>query len=343
MTKQIVRYGENKVSMYPSIDDQESKVAADAQKIMANLHLPEVKTRDLDTFYSKFDPFINGETNQPVTELAPLQHEIWEDQFRYIYREYPKAQKITVSTICLLEDIFHGLTDCMGYEMFIVAQTRDFAKIHLQDVRKMILASEYKDYLITKPIPGLLLKDEVTKTDEAYLWNPKKPLMPTHIYAKGFEAGQLISHKRVKHIHASDIAKSKLTATLKREAYGAMMSRLGLTHGSCVMESIMGGLDGPMNEQFEKYEEIVKAGIDLSKLSKREQMKYPMYCRKLKYTLGLEQGLVTPEFIEGERTRLGPLFGMFYEADAYESDQAWYRDEEWIQTKEASDFFARGY
>jgi len=338
--KTALKYGTTKVSMYPSIDDKMANVAADAEKIMAGLHLPTDIPKDLDKFYKKFDPFINGETNQPVEQLAPLQEEIWADQFKYIYREYPKAQKITVSTVCLLEDIFHALTDSMGYEIFIVAQTVDHAKIHLQDVRKMVLASKYRDYLITRPIPGLLLKDEITKTSEAYLWNPKNPLMPTHIFAKGFEAGQLISHKRVKHVHASDIAKSKLTATLKKEAFGAMMSRLGLTRGSCVMESIAGGLDGPIHEQYEKFEEITKAGVDLSKLSRKEQMKYPFYCRKLKYNLGIEQGLVSPEFIEGERVRLGPLFGMFYEADFYESDQAWYKQEEWITSQEASDFFA---
>ena len=205
----------------------------------------------------------------------------------------------------------------MGREIYIVAQSKDHAKVHLQDFRKMVLASKYHDYLVTKPMPSIgLLKDEVTKTDEAYLHNPKNPFRPTHIYAKGFEAGQLISHKRVKHIHASDISKSKLTAIKQKEAFGAMMSRLANTGGSCVMESIFGGIGGPMFEQYEKYEELQKTGIKLDKLTRREQQKYAFYCRKLRYDLGIKAGIITPEFIEGEKTRHGPLFAMFYEAEA---------------------------
>jgi len=172
---------------------------------------------DGQKFYEGFDPFVNEDTGEVVTQLARHQVEIWNDRFKYIYREYPKSQKIAVSTLCLLEDAHHALTDCLGREIYIVAQSKPHAKTHLQDFRKMILASRYHDYLITKPMPSLgLLKDEVTKTDTAYLHNPLNPFRPTIVYAKGFESGQLISHKRVKHIHASDIEKSKLTAEKRR-------------------------------------------------------------------------------------------------------------------------------
>jgi hypothetical protein len=309
---------------------------------MDSLVLPTDIPNDGQKFYEGFDPFVNEDTGEMVEQLAAHQIEIWNDRWKYIYREYPKSQKIAVSTLCLLEDAHHALTDCMGREIYIVAQSKDHAKVHLQDFRKMILSSRYHDYLITKPMQSIgLLKDEVTKTDEAYMHNPLNPFRPTHIYAKGFESGQLISHKRVKHIHASDIEKSKLTALKKKEAFGAMMSRLANTGGSCVIESIFAGVGGPMYDQYEKYIEYLKAKeTPLHKLSRRQQQAKPFYCRKLKYTVGVDAGIISPEFIEGERIRLGPLFPMFYEAEAIDSESTWYFEEDIIQSEDASLFFA---
>jgi hypothetical protein len=127
----------------------------------------------------------------------------------------------------------------------------------------------------------------------------------------------------------------------KKEAFGAMMSRLANTGGSCVIESIFAEVGGPMYDQYEKYIEYLKAKeTPLHKLSRRQQQAKPFYCRKLKYTVGVDAGIISPEFIEGERIRLGPLFPMFYEAEAIDSESTWYFEEDIIQSEDASLFFA---
>lgn len=118
------------------------------------------------------------------------------------------------------------------------------------------------------------------------------------------------------------------------------MSRLANTGGSCVIESIFAGVGGPTYEQYEKYQELLKTGINLEKLPRKQQQKHPFYCRKLSYRVGIEAGIISPEFIEGERIRLGPLFAMFYEAEAIDSESTWYFEEDLQSNEDASLFFA---
>jgi hypothetical protein len=333
----VIRQLESNNEFGLSVLDQYHQTSASLNQ----LYLPTDIPNKGNDFYSQFAPFVHTETGKVSDELADHQLEIWNDRWKYIYREYVKAQKIGVSTLCLLEDIHHALTDCMGKEIMIIAQSLSHAIRHLQDFRKMVISSpEYHDYLIIKPIPGVLLRDEVTKITEAYMHNPNNPFRPTHIYALGMEPGSLVSFKTIGHIHASDITKSKYTPEIQKESFGAFMSRLGISAGSCVMEAPPRGLSGPLFEQFEQFEEIKKAGIELEKLSRHEQMKYPFYVKKYTYQVGLDAGLLTPEFIEGEKLRLGPLFKMYYEADFYESDQSWYKPQDFKTSDEASDFFS---
>jgi hypothetical protein len=311
------------------------------ERLTKDLYLPEVKTNEAQKFYADFDGFTHPETGQTVEKLAEHQVECWNDQFKYIYRMYVKAQKILLTSIFLLEDIFHGLTDAQGMEILLIGQSLNHATIHLQDLRKMILASKYRDYLITKPFPEIgLLKDEVTKVGTAYLHNPKNFLRPTKIYALGPTPGSLLSYKRVKHVHASDISKSKETPDTLKETVASLISRLANTAGSFVLEGPPRGLSGPVWEEYQKFEDMQKRGIDLSKISRNEQRKYPFFVRKYTYEAGIRAGVITPEFIEGERNRWGPLFGMLYMADFYESDQNWYKPEMFATSKEATDFFA---
>lgn len=308
-----------------------------------DLYLPEVKTKNAQEFYSEFDGFTHPESGEVVQKLADHQIECWNDQFKYIYRMYPKSQKILLTSLFLLEDIYHALTDARGMEILIIGQSLDHAKIHLQDLRKMVLGSNYRDYLITKPIPEIgLLKDEVTKVETAYMHNPKNFLRPTKIYALGPSPGSLLSYKRVKHVHASDITKSKETPETLKETVANFISRLANTAGSAVIEGPPRGLSGPIWEEYQKFEAMKRQGIDLSKLTRNEQRKYPFYVRKYTYEVGIKAGVITPEFIEGERNRWGPLFGMLYLADFYESDQSWYKPEMFKTSPDATDFFAGG-
>lgn len=305
------------------------------------LYLPRDIPRGLDEFYSKFHPLDHPDTREPVKKLADHQREVWDDQFTYLYRAYPKSQKIFLSTTFLLEDIRHALTDAMGMQIIIIAQSVEHARTHLSDFKKLVLESEYKDYLITRPIPEIgLERNEITKATIAYMHNPKNPFRPTRIYAFGPNPGSLISFKQVKHVHASDITRSNQKSDKQKETLASILSRLGPAKGSLVLEAPFRGMEGPFFEQWEKFQEITQKGVDLSELSKVEQQGMPFYFKQYDYTYGLLSGAFTKEFIEGERIRWGPLFGMYYEAKPYESDRSWFTPDLIKTSDEATEFFA---
>jgi len=306
------------------------------------LSLPRDIPDGLDEFYAGFDPMINTDTMQPVkvSDIADHQREVWDDRFRYIYRAYPKAQKIFLSTTFILEDIWHALKDAMGLEILIVAQSEFHAKLHLDDFRKLVLTSRYRDYMITKPIPELgLARNEVSKSSVAYMHNPDRPFFPTKIYAVGPTAGSLISYKKIKHIHASDITRSKETPESQKEAFASMVSRLAISKGSMVYEAPFRGMVGPLFEQFEKFNEITEKGIDLLKISRKEQRAYPFYFKQYDYTYGLKSGAFDEDFIKGERLRHGPLFDMYYGAKPVQSDMSWFTPDMFDTSEEADSFF----
>lgn len=269
--------------------------------------------------------------------------EVWDHQYDYLYRGYPKSQKIYLSTTFIFEDIHHALTDAMGMEIIITAQTERHAQKHLQDFKKYVLTSEYKDYLITKPIPELgLSRDEVTKATMAVMHNPHRPFFPTYIYALPFDSGSLISYKKVKHIHASDITRSKKLPDLQKEAFVAMMSRVSISKGSVVMEAPHRGLSTPLNEQLEKYTSYIKEGNILNGKSKEEQQGLPFFVKPYDYTYGIESGAFTETFIKGEREKHGVLFDMYYGAKPFASDISWFFPEDLEHRSDtATEFFVQ--
>lgn len=304
------------------------------------LYLPTDIPKGLDEFYSKFDPIINPDTHEEVKHLADHQREVWDDQYRYIYRAYPKSQKIYLSTTFILEDIHHALTDAMGMEIIISGQSAFHSQLHLSDFKKYVQTSEYKDYLITKAIPEIgLERNEVTKATIAYMHNPENPFWPTKIYAVGANAGALISFKKIKHIHASDITRSKETPEKQKETIASMLSRLANTKGSLVLEAPFRGMEGPLYEQWEKFNEMTEKGIKLNKMSREDQRAMPFYCKPFDYTYGLKSGAFTDQFITGERIRLGPLFDMYYGAKPYQSDQSWFWPDMFKTSPDANEFF----
>ena len=305
-----------------------------------NLHLPDVNpNQTIDEFYSHFDPLLDADGNE-IKKLGDHQREVWNHQFVYAKRAYPKSQKIYFTTTFTLEDIIRSLTNCMGFEIVLTAQSDFHAQNHLSDFKKLILQSEFHDYLITQPVREIgLERNEITKASIAYLWNKKNPFYPTKVYAFGFSAAKLLSLKRVKHVHASDITISGNTPENQDKAFASLHSRLANTQGSFILEAPPRGMTGPLYSQYEGFEKITKDGIDLSELSWNEQQKYPFFVKPYDYTVGLENGCFTPEFIEGQRMELGPLFDMYYGAKFYESDQSWYTNDMFETSADATDFF----
>ena len=290
----------------------------------------------IQRFYEELDyPFFSSVTKEPILKLARLQLDVWYDHITHKMIIILKSQKIGISSLCILITLWHALTDCMGMELIINAQTDDQAKTHAQDLRRIIKGSaKYRDYLIDTAFTGLgLLKDEVTKVHTIYLHNPKKPTQPTKIIVVGMSPGALLSHKRVGFIWSSDFTISQLTSTKKEEVWSAMLSRRANTEGPVIVECPARDPSGPVYTAYERFERQTKEHEKINPLQ-------DFFVFKYKYDLGLRDGFFTPEFIESEKRRLGPLFGTFYEADFFASGHTWYK-QDMLQnvTDDATDLF----
>jgi len=282
---------------------------------------------DLTEFYNNVGYFINQKTNEYVEFLAPHQIQCWNDRELSQYRLYLKSQKIGLSTMILLEDLHIALTVGRGKEILIISQSKEKAKEHIQDLKKMIGNSIYVDFLIDRAITEEeLLRDERSKIDTIYLRNPADPNRPTKIIALGItSAGSLISFKRVCHIHMSDITLADMTEDRFVEAFGGAFSRLANTDGTMVIECPPRGPSGPVFNIVDEDDSLKGDGIAVE-LEEGRKIQTPsgIMVRKYTYQVGIDCGMITESFIEKEKQRLGVLFGMYYLADFYSTDQTWF-------------------
>lgn len=290
---------------------------------------------DVKEFYENVGYFINQKTNEYVTTLAEHQLQTWADRWLSNYRLYVKSQKIGLSTLILLEDFHIALTRGRGKQILIISQSKDKAEDHIQDLKKMILNSIYSDFLIDKPTTEeQLLRDERTKIDTIYLRNPENPQQTTQIIALGITSvGSLISFKRVCHIHMSDITLADMTEERFDEAFGGAFSRLANTDGSMVIECPMRGPSGPVFNILDEDESLKKDGVVIEfKEGKKIETPSGFLVRRYTYQVGIDSEMITPQFIEKEKRRLGVLFGMYYMAEVYTSDKTWFSTESINQT-----------
>lgn len=282
---------------------------------------------NLNEFYNNVGYFINQKTNEYVLQLAPHQIQCWDDRESSKYRLYLKSQKIGLSTMILLEDLHIALTRGRGKEILIISQSKEKAKEHIQDLKKMIGNSIYVDFLIDRATTEEeLLKDERSKIDTIYLRNPADPNRPTKIIALGItSAGSLISFKRVCHIHMSDVTLADMTEERFNEAFGGAFSRLANTDGTLVIECPPRGPSGPVFNIVDEDDSLKQDGI-IFELEEGKKILTPsgFLVRRYTYQVGIDCGMITDSFIEKERRRLGVLFGMYYLADFYSTDQTWF-------------------
>jgi len=328
-----------KVSFYPFVDEEiRVQEIEDAKKnkvrelvLVSADQIPD----DHYEFYKNVGHFINQKTNEYVTELAPHQIQTWADRWISKYRLYLKSQKIGLSTMILLEDLHIALTRGRGKEILIISQSKEKAKDHIQDLKKMIQESMYRDFLIDRATTEEeLLKDERSKIDTIYLRNPEDPIHPTKIIALGItSAGSLISFKKVCHIHMSDVTLADMTEERFVEAFGGAFSRLANTDGSLVIECPPRGPSGPVFNIVDEDDSLKKDGIAVE-LEEGKKIVTPsgFLVRKYTFQVGIDCAMITPEFIEKERRRLGVLFGMYYLADFYSTDQTWFNKKSIEQT-----------
>ena len=328
-----------KISFYPFTDEEiriqelEDKKKGTVRELVLQ-SVDEIPS-GLDEFYTNVGFFVNQKTNEYVTVLADHQIQTWADRWISRYRLYLKSQKIGLSTMILLEDLHIALTVGRGKEILIISQSKEKAKDHIQDLKKMIGNSIYADFLIDRPITEEdLLRDERSKIDTIYLRNPDNPSNPTKIIALGItSAGSLISFKKVCHIHMSDVTLADMTEERFIEAFGGAFSRLANTDGSLVIECPPRGPSGPVFNIVDEDDSLKKDGI-IIELDEGKKILTPsgFMVRKYTYQVGIICGMITAEFIEKEKRRLGVLFGMYYMADFYSTDQTWFDKDSINQT-----------
>lgn len=310
----------------------------DSRSDLSTLNLPNCTTTDIQSFYEDLDcPFFNSETKKQVMVLGDLQLELWELHQTYKLIIILKSQKIGISSLCILITLYHALTDCMGMELIIQAQSDEQAKSHAQDLRRIIGNSgKYKDYLISKSYASLgLLKDEVTTVHKIWLHNPQNPRTPTKIIVVGMSQGALLSHKRVGFIWSSDMTISELTSERKTSVWAAMLSRRANTRGPVIIECPARAPEGPIYEAWERYQRQVESDEPISKDN-------DFHCFEFGYKKGIKDGFFDDAFIESEKRRLGPVFGTFYNADWFASGTTWYQQDMLKNTSDAATdlFFA---
>ena len=266
-------------------------------------------------FYRDFGLLTHPRTRVVVEQLADYQLSTWQGLLDYKRILQIKSNKTGESTKWLMADFQLAILpsshpmSCMGYDQLVIAQTKDHAKEHLRTLRKMIIDStKYNKYLINKPSEisenagddvRSILKDEQTKTSVIYLYNPENPSKPSRIIALGIENdGAILSWKNIKNIHMSDITAVDGDNT---PGINAAMTRLANTDGSMIIETIPGDPKGRIFEMYQQYNDKEwKTGA------------FKVY--EITADDGVRAGIITPEFLEGERTRLGIMYPRYYQA-----------------------------
>lgn len=274
------------------------------------LEIPE----DPQLFYESFgllthpDPKRKG---QLVKRLARYQLEPWENWKRYPYELVIKAKKIGFSTSTLLRDLQHAMKHYRGKEILIIAQSQQHANEHIRSIKYMMLNSErYRRFLI-RSSEEMPFKEEKTKVGMAYIYNPDNPYLPTRIIGLGSNEASVWSWKNVAHIHMSDIAAAKIKDD--SGLFAVAFSRLANTNGTMIIESTPRGQRGMIYK-------IWKASQD--RQADVPEGSFKVYT--IPYREAIEAGVMSEEFIAGEREHLGAMFPMYYECEFLAEGTAWY-------------------
>lgn len=282
-----------------------------------NMYLPAVDEipTDLDTFYRNMGGFVNEKTKEIVTELAPHQKQCWEDRAKSKYRLYLKSVKIGLSMVILLEDFHIALTRGRGKEILIIAQNKTAAKDHLRDLKKMILNSKYKDFLIDKPSANEGIRaDEKTKADVIYLRNPGGRDQ-TKIKALGIASpGSLGSFKRVCHIHLSDVTFARMKEERFTKAFYGLYTCLASTKGTMIIECLPRKPSGPIFDIVNEDDKLKRQHINEKEDSKEILTPKGFLVRKYTVEVGIACGMITKKFVEQAKKLPGAKFNMYYMA-----------------------------
>ena len=276
-------------------------------------------------FYEKLGLLMHPASGQPVPKLTAYQVESWLDNFRYKYNLHIKSQKIGLSTSHIMADIQMAMIptkghkfsefSTMGYDTLLIAQSYNHSKEHLRTMYEaLVMSEEYRDWLVDKPSEEMIKTDR-TKANFLLLRNPENPARVSRVIGLGPQASGIWSWKRVKRIHGSDLA--AIDQVDDRQMFAAAMSRLANTGGTFTIETPPRGERGTV---FKLYKDSKIEGSESFEQAKFHVREYPA-------VLAVQAGLMTEEFLEAERERLGVLYGMLYECKFLNPATTWYPSE----------------
>ena len=302
----------------------------------------------VEEFYADLGcPFEDSKTGEHIINLAPYQLRTLENLRRHRKLLVLKSQKIGLSSLGIVATLHEGLTRCQGYEMIILAQSKDKVVEHGRDMVKFIENSKYSDYLIAKQhqVPGAI-KSEVTSSFHIYLQNRDlTSVRPTHIYLLPPSSRQIASIKRAKFVWASDITIVEDVAEHQQSTFMALLSRLIMTEGNIFIECPTVGNLGPIYTLDRKFQNAVKAGIldeKTGKVLRPQDMppavaEHTFFVDRIPVREAVECGVMRKNAVEALRIEHGPMFPAYFEANWFAGDSAWFGPEQLaIGTKEAA-------
>src|SRR5580765_5329753 len=257
-------------------------------------------------FYNDFGPFIHSKTGLPVGQPTTYQVQEWNDPSKY--KLIIKSQKVGLSSWELRHDFNLSLTKCKGKDILIIAQTQYHANEHLLTLKTDIINSEkYAKYLIRDP-SEFLFREQKTKVREIQIKNPDNALRPSRIIALGASEGSVWSWKNIAHIHMSDIAANDLKDD--SPLFAAAFSRLANTGGTMLIETPP---RGPRGRIFEIYQQAITVPQQPQQQSTTIEGKFKVF--HVTAQDAVREGLITQEFLDEERLRLGALYPQYYAAE----------------------------
>jgi hypothetical protein len=266
---------------------------------------------DPQAFYEKLGLIPHPMTRKPIKKLADYQIEISKSMQQRKFNIVVKSQKSGITTSVLMTDFqfailpYSNPLSCRGQEILIIAQSMDTAKQHIDTLRQMIAASDvYDDYLIRNPIAGLN-RDQVSKVERLYIYNPSDYKRPTRIIGLGSSESSVWSWKQVKHIHISDIAivDEDVTGTIN-----AALSRLANTDGSLTIET-------PPKYPTGKVYEIWNAAHEKKTATTSEDsLEGQFYPLEFDYTKAMAAGVISEKKIQEYKAQFGSEFARYFGA-----------------------------
>ncbi len=257
----------------------------------------------------------------PVEKLTPYQIRWWKERNDLAT---PKSNKVGLTTTSGLE-LFQSrlLPEEAGYDALWVAQTQRMANEHILNLKTMIRWSKnYSKFMITRPDIELF-REEKSKASILYIANPYDKKRPSRIIGIGASESSAFSWKYVNRVHGADI--SLIKSKDQKSFFAGLYSRLANTSGIVKFESVPNGQQG----EFWNIVNKSRYHIDVDNLDDDidpEGMASDFKVWDIPYTEGIASNVITPEFIDKQKRRLGDLlFSQTYECNFLPPGNQWYK------------------